>query len=66
MDAVNDGWKTMCEAVLTANPNGKCELMKAFAYHANRKSMDINVPVDCCKFYFKKNTCLFKNFIFNV
>lgn len=51
MDAVNDGWKTMCESVLTANPSGKCEIMKAFAYHAKRKSIDIDVPVECyeCK-----------------
>ena len=67
MDAVNDGWKTLCESVLTVNPSGKCEIMKAFAYHAKIKSVDVDVPNECCQSNLKKNTIfLVKSFLFNI
>jgi hypothetical protein len=47
LDAVNDGWKDLCETIMFANPAGKCDMMKAFAYHARIKQIDLDVPNEC-------------------
>lgn len=51
LDAVNNGWNDLCETVLTANPAGKCELMKSFAHHARIKDIDLDVPSECCEYF---------------
>jgi hypothetical protein len=43
-----EGWQKICESILRADPKAKCNLMKAFAYHAKIESADSIIPNECC------------------
>jgi hypothetical protein len=47
-----EGWRSVCEQVMTNKPAEKCALLKAFVHHAKMRSVEVDEPNECCKFFF--------------
>jgi len=42
-----NGWRSVCEHVLSNDPKGKCPLMRAFVYNAKLRSIEVDEPNEC-------------------